>query len=318
LENIISKKSKNSRISRHILFLILGLFLGGVNQQSQASHTSQGQAYAVGSVVLSSIIAAFILYSIVMLVRDIYLLIRKSKGKTNLEDTNTPIKKIDIVPHKKKRGKNHQYLYISIFLAICISIFIFTDYYHYEHGNKSIFFGTIDTYKQNQTMHFNMFDIWVTQVERRDYPPVILIHCTDLPLKPIGYIPTNGLNIPGFTEPNKWQQDCYSYYKSDSNYSEYIKSTSLKNLIVHFYYKNTSNNVASLNGYNFKLIANTKITEKDRKITGGYVLPKSQTYANISIDIDKNYNGQLNLLVTNNNVAKSIELNIPTQVKYWP
>lgn len=99
---------------------------------------------------------------------------------------------------------------VLLVASLAAGAFILTDYLRFKHGDRSHFFGTLSVYKQNQTLHFNDFDVWVTQVERRDYPATDLIHCSGLPHKPYNYVPP--INLPGFIEPEKWQEDCYSLY----------------------------------------------------------------------------------------------------------
>lgn len=214
----------------------------------------------------------------------------------------------------------HKHNIILIFIFVLSFIFIgsslFIDYNNYKIGSRSLLFGTKDTYSQEQTLHFDNLDLFVTEVERRDYKPVDPIDCERLPEKPRDYRPDT--DLPGFTEPQKWRDDCFSVYDNGNNYEEHVRSKDKINLLVHFFYGNRSDKVIDLNEYGIEAVANTDITYKDKKIIKGDMLAQSEEYGVFSLDIDKDYKGPFNLVVTKDGKKKNIELIIPQKVQYWP
>ncbi len=194
-------------------------------------------------------------------------------------------KKVKSHSHARSHKLLKQILFIPSLLIIVLGILASFDFLDYKHGNRSHLFGTLDTYTQNQTLKFSDFDIWVTEVERWDY-------C--------------GKNIADF--------DSSAYVSIFSNSTAWPSGIEpKKNLAIHFFYKNVSTKVVSLNGYRFKPVASSKIYEKDRNIIGGDVLPDASIYGDISFGITKDYYGPLSLVITKDGKKKNIQLSIPTQ-----
>lgn len=191
-----------------------------------------------------------------------------------------------------KRNQKRLIVGLTI-LAMIAGVVIVSNYFNYKHGNRSHLFGTLDTYSQNQTLKFDDFDIWVSEVERWDF-------C--------------GKNIADF-DPKAYQVVINPNDLFSTNNPPVWPNGPRKNLAIHFFYKNTATKVVSLNPYYFKPVANTQIFEKDRHIRSGDMLPGSVTYANISFSMAKDYQGPLRLVVTKGSKKKSIELNIPTQIR---
>jgi hypothetical protein len=224
---------------------------------------------------------------------------------------------------KKKSHKLFKKLGLVLLAMIVIcGVLVGVDYINYKDGNRSHLFGTLDNYKQNQTLKFGDLDLKVTSVSLKPYsnptaPSVT--NCDALSNSdPNPLIGVSGavINDPYFSP----RGICQSHLSEYNDALSYIKSN--KSLVVTFNYNNVSNRTLNLSHYKAKIIINTPAAVSPNSTIDGLRpscsgLPDSQLLngsiqqACLAEDISNKYHEPLVLSVTSQGKEKDISISLP-------
>lgn len=197
------------------------------------------------------------------------------------------------------------------------------DYIRYKSGARSVFFGSLTTYKQSQTLHIEDLDVKVTAINRVNYKGT----CDELPPKPTTSVkikpsPLSDELIDSNSGPG-WRENCKSGSATGSNDIS-KRLTEIKTGVVKLEIKNISNKTISPSDYSFTLhgpeakdrpfgiaqhVIPAELDENDGRnveLTGG----ATDTFT-VMADMDVQYNGSFYLEVKYDGVTKRINLATP-------
>jgi hypothetical protein len=188
---------------------------------------------------------------------------------------------------------------VALIIVACVILIgvalVGVDYKSYKKGDRSHLFGTLNTYKQTQTLKFGNLNLKVTEATIKPYPqptPPAQTRCNNPVLGSSTFIA---------------DFDCQSHL---SNYQNQLTRYHNKhNLVVTFSYSNISVQPISLAKYRAKILANTILTTQPNNCSGlpsPELLKGSPQSGCFSMDIDKGYRGPLTLSITSNGIEKDI------------
>lgn len=195
-------------------------------------------------------------------------------------------------------------IFIGLIILIVVLFFLF-QYFSYRYGNRTLVFGSKESYNQNQTLHLYNLDVWVTNTRFKDIPEPQKPDLSNCDIRsesqylqdtgPTGYKSIFGVSFcPSI-------MDTYNYELNISKNSRDYR--------VDFWYKNVSNHPINMSNYHFKLVANTDLGVGYCDIRSGTLLEKSALYSCAYSYIPKSYTGPLSLLVSSGGTQKEIHLN---------
>jgi hypothetical protein len=218
----------------------------------------------------------------------------------------------DELKPKHKHASIHKLLKIIlavvITVAVIVGIVIGFDYINYTNGNRSMFFGTLDRYKQNQTLKFGSLNLKVDSVALKAYP---------LPTPP----PDCSKLTPQIANGGRIAWNVADCQFSQGLYLKNVAHAKSKNeLIVTIQYSNVADQALNLSDFKLNLTADTTLDSNDNDSSPCSGMRQAQFLKGytetecISMDIDKGYSGPLALSVARGGKEKDISLAVPTVV----
>ena len=204
---------------------------------------------------------------------------------------------------RKPSSKSRKILKIALSLLIIVilfgGIFLGIDYSKYKYGKRSHFFGTLNTYEQNQTLRIGSIDLKFTSVKTTQYDGRILLEKEKKCLAE---------QDPIFSISALLNSLCRKYApENETDALNYAKN--YKQIEIGFSYNNISDKPVKFSTQNYDLLLNTPkynyFRECNYQWSENLIKGSPQTSC-IRADIAKSYNGPLNLEITLNGVSKRI------------
>ena len=194
----------------------------------------------------------------------------------------------------------------SLILALIGGTLTLLDFSNYKHGGRSRFFGTLDTYNQNQTLHLYNLNLKVTEIKVNQYDEAKLVadeqRCISIAS---GYHSIFGSS---FDFSLNHIRLCESRYTPENDASAFAQK--YQQVVVGFYYENLSNQSFDFNDHNFQLLANTGLyNEMKCPLQTERTIKGSGLGSCVVEDISKSYSGPLNLEVKLYGKTKRIVIN---------
>lgn len=221
-----------------------------------------------------------------------------------------------------KSKKIFKILSISILAVLVVAGLLATiDFTRYRLGERSVLFGTMDTYSQSQELKIEDLNVRVLDVTLREYTKPKApdeSRCKGLP----HYVSTGDRHfVPEYRKYIASYEACSASLSNDkATYDKQNDHYQTKNeIIVKFNYANISDKLIDLRDYKLRLIANSPLEvygKSKANCTGiaknlflkGYTEERC-----FAFDIDKGYNGPLVLRVSKDAKEKIINLDFPTK-----
>lgn len=240
---------------------------------------------------------------------------------SNTISRKSPIKLLRFDVANKNVIKIIGFLLVAIIIAS--GLIISFDYLNYRNGNRSMLFGTLDAYSQEQTLKLDKLDFKVNDVSLNNISKPTVVptapvqtDCSNVTRSFIKDTNT-GLLFSPYTRCT-WALSSYEY--DLAQYNEQLKRANDKlELIVEFQYTNISTKPANLKDYSVKLIANTTLGEYSEGSKACTGIAKNESFLSNYVEkecllrtVDKGYSGPLAFSVTKNGKEKIINLKIPT------
>ncbi len=199
--------------------------------------------------------------------------------------------------------------FLIVFLVV--GALVLLDYMRYAQGNRSLLFGTLNSYSQNQTLRFDALDVRVTSTTGKIYssptPDEIAFHqkCQNNQK----YIVDSSGKLVSNPQSD-WACNLWGGSDAVDQYNDFYQYE--RKLTVWFTYQNASDQPFNINSYKFTLAANTVLRNNDTcDMQSGNLLPGPPLSSCLYTDLDKNYNGPLRLLLQHNGKTKSIAVSVP-------
>jgi hypothetical protein len=194
-------------------------------------------------------------------------------------------------------------LIVLLLIVIAGFIFVGLEYKNYKSGNRSLWFGTLNNYQQNQTLKFGNLNLKATSVSLKPYPaPTVNPPTSCLAVEPSGSIIDDEASLDANYACTQ-SQNTYSYdmllHKQDNA------------LVVQYTYSNVGNLPLNVGTYKISLLANTSINDDyNCSAPGSSLLKGSSENDCLSGDISKTYKGPLSLIVSQGKEEKEISLKL--------
>jgi hypothetical protein len=197
---------------------------------------------------------------------------------------------------------------VLLVIIVIAGIFVGLDYKTYKDGSRSMFFGTLDRYMQNQTLKFGNLNMKVNSVALKAYP---------LPTPP----PDCSKLTPQIANGGRIAWNVADCQFSQGLYLKDVAHAKSKNeLIVTIQYSNVADQALNLSDFKLNLTADTTLDSNDNDSSPCSGMRHAQFLKGytetecISMDIDKGYSGPLALSVARGGKEKDISLTVPIVV----
>lgn len=213
---------------------------------------------------------------------------------------------------------NYTVCIVILVIIVEVGLLLLFDYISYRDGHHSHFFGTLNTYSQNQTLHNGNLDVKASNLKLLTYNKDDLVATENSCLSAADK--STKVFLSKFPDANPY--NAYGNFDSlcgnklnDKNITANEFANSYKLVEIPFVYQNIGNTPIRLKQDNFRIEANTSIYNLNdapncHDIFDGSFIKGSPLESCLHADIDKNYVGPLALTVTINGKTKQITFNI--------
>jgi hypothetical protein len=197
-------------------------------------------------------------------------------------------------------------LLISGFVLLIGLVVVGLDFNKFRSYQNSKFFGSKDSYSQNQSLYFDDIKVTVTKVEHTNKWVIATSEQECNKLYPVKMVESSYASIFGGTNRH--------FDANDSGRVDCIKALvpwrTRKNLVVHYFIENLKNEPISIGEFSARIDGSDDIQNNtpNPKITN--LLAHQSRYANFWVDVPMGAN-DFALVITKNGQQKQIRLNLP-------